>query len=163
MGSCSARAPSCIVSATAAAHRHLFGKPPRNALNLSLTNSTRTLHTARFWSEPRMPMSSKRVLIVDDDATIREMLVSVLRRRDLTVDVAGDGKEALDLLKEHRYSVVLLDLLMPNVDGFGVIDNLDSAISTPLVLVITGADRALIRPPDPQPIHRVANRSFDAE
>ena len=110
-----------------------------------------------------MPMSSKRVLIVDDDATIREMLVSVLRRRDLTVDVAGDGKEALDLLKEHRYSVVLLDLLMPNVDGFGVIDNLDSAISTPVVLVITGADRALIRKLDPQRIHGVVNKPFDAE
>ena len=110
-----------------------------------------------------MPMSSKRVLIVDDDATIREMLVSVLRRRDLTVDVAGDGKEALDLLREHRYSVVLLDLLMPNVDGFGVIDNLDSAISTPVVLVITGADRALIRKLDPQRIHGVVNKPFDAE
>ena len=110
-----------------------------------------------------MPMSSKRVLIVDDDATIREMLASVLRRRDLTVDVAGDGKEALDLLKEHRYSVVLLDLLMPNVDGFGVIDNLDSAISTPVVLVITGADRALIRKLDPQRIHGVVNKPFDAE
>ena len=110
-----------------------------------------------------MPMSSKRVLIVDDDATIREMLVSVLRRRDLIVDVAGDGQEALDLLKEHSYSVVLLDLLMPNVDGFGVIENLGSAISTPVVLVITGADRTLLRKLDPQRIHGVVNKPFDAE
>lgn len=110
-----------------------------------------------------MAMSSKRVLIVDDDATIRELLVSVLRRRDLMVDVAGDGREALDLLKENSYSVVLLDLLMPNVDGFGVIENLGSAISTPVVLVITGADRALIRQLDPQRIHGVVNKPFDAE
>ncbi len=110
-----------------------------------------------------MPAIPKRVLIVDDDATIRELLGSVLRRRDLTVDVAGDGKEALDLLREHSYSVVLLDLLMPNVDGFGVIDNIGSAISAPVVLVITGADRALIRQLDPQKIHGVVNKPFDAE
>ena len=110
-----------------------------------------------------MPAPSKRVLIVDDDATIREMLVSVLRRRDLIVDEALDGQEALDLLKENSYAVVLLDLLMPNVDGFGVIENLGSAMSSPVVLVITGADRSLIRQLDPQRIHGVVTKPFDAE
>src|SRR5260370_10916273 len=110
-----------------------------------------------------MAVSSKRVLIVDGDATIRELLVSVLRRRDLIVDEAADGLQAPDLMKENHYSVVLLDLLMPNLDGFGVIENLGSAISTPVVLVITGADRALIRQLDPQRIHGVVNKPFDAE
>jgi CheY-like chemotaxis protein len=110
-----------------------------------------------------MPMSSKRILIVDDDAATRELIGTVLRRRELTVDEAGDGVEALELLKEHRYAVVLLDLLMPNVDGFGVIENLETAISTPVVLVITGADRSLIRKLDPQRIHGVVNKPFDAE
>jgi CheY-like chemotaxis protein len=110
-----------------------------------------------------MPMSSKRILIVDDDAATRELIGTVLRRRELTVDEAEDGVEALELLKEHRYAVVLLDLLMPNVDGFGVIENLETAISTPVVLVITGADRALIRKLDPQRIHGVVNKPFDAE
>ena len=110
-----------------------------------------------------MPMSSKRILIVDDDAATRELIGTVLRRRELTVDEAEDGMEALELLKEHRYAVVLLDLLMPNVDGFGVIENLETAISTPVVLVITGADRALLRKLDPQRIHGVVNKPFDAE
>ena len=110
-----------------------------------------------------MPMSSKRILIVDDDAATRELIGSVLRRRELTVDEAEDGVEALELLKEHRYAVVLLDLLMPNVDGFGVIENLETAISTPVVLVITGADRSLIRKLDPRRIHGVVNKPFDAE
>ena len=110
-----------------------------------------------------MPMSSKRILIVDDDAATRELIGTVLRRRELTVDEAKDGVEALELLKEHRYAVVLLDLLMPNVDGFGVIENLETAISTPVVLVITGADRSLIRKLDPQRIHGVVNKPFDAE
>jgi CheY-like chemotaxis protein len=110
-----------------------------------------------------MQVSSKRVLIVDDDASIRALLGSVLRRRDLIVDEARDGMEALNLLKENSYSVVLLDLLMPKLDGFGVIENIGSAISTPVVLVITGADRALIRQLDPQKIHGVVNKPFDAE
>ena len=110
-----------------------------------------------------MPATSNRVLIVDDDASIRALLGSVLRRRDLIVDEARDGMEALNLLKENSYSVVLLDLLMPKLDGFGVIENIGSAISTPVVLVITGADRALIRQLDPQKIHGVVNKPFDAE
>jgi CheY-like chemotaxis protein len=110
-----------------------------------------------------MATSSKRVLIVDDDASIHALLGSVLRRRDLIVDEAHDGVEALNLLKENSYSVVLLDLLMPKLDGFGVIKDLGSAISTPVVLVITGADRALIRQLDPQKIHGVVNKPFDAE
>jgi CheY-like chemotaxis protein len=110
-----------------------------------------------------MNVTTKRVLIVDDDATIHELLGSVLRRRDLTVDQAVDGRQALDLLKENSYAVVLLDLLMPKVDGFGVLAELDSAISTPVVLVITGADRSLLRQLDPQKIHGVVSKPFDAE
>jgi CheY-like chemotaxis protein len=107
-----------------------------------------------------MTASAKRVLIVDDDAVIRELLGTMLRQRDLTVDEAADGREALDLLKENIYSVILLDLLMPNVDGFGVLDGLTS---TPVVLVITGADRALVKQLDPKKIHGVVRKPFDAE
>ncbi|HEY6844163.1 MAG TPA: response regulator, partial [Thermoanaerobaculia bacterium] len=74
---------------------------------------------------------TKRVLVVDDDAEIRELLASVLRRRGLTADVAADGAEALDLLRQNIYSVVLLDLLMPNIDGFAVLGELDSALAPP--------------------------------
>jgi CheY-like chemotaxis protein len=107
-----------------------------------------------------MTPAAKRVLIVDDDAVIRELLGTMLRQRDLTVDEAADGREALDLLKENIYSVVLLDLLMPNVDGFGVLDGLTS---TAVVLVITGADRALVKRLDPKKIHGVVRKPFDAE
>ena len=110
-----------------------------------------------------MPAQQRRVLVVDDDATIRALLGSVLRRRDLEVDEAADGAEALDLLRQNSYAVVLLDLLMPNVDGFGVLDELGSAISTPVVLVITGADRSLIKQLDPQRIHGVVRKPFDSE
>jgi len=110
-----------------------------------------------------MPAQQRRVLVVDDDATIRALLGSVLRRRDLEVDEAADGAEALDLLRQNSYAVVLLDLLMPNVDGFAVLDEFGSAIATPVVLVITGADRSLIKQLDPQRIHGVVRKPFDSE
>src|SRR2546430_16174490 len=83
----------------------------------------------------------KRVLIVDDDPVIRRLLVWTLQQQSLTVDEAGDGIEALALIKENQYSVILLDLLMPVLDGFGVLSALDgpSMASPPVVLVITGA------------------------
>ena len=63
----------------------------------------------------------KRALIVDDDEPIRTMLAKVVARQNLDVDTARDGAEAIERLDEDRYSVVLLDLMMPRVDGFAVL------------------------------------------
>jgi CheY-like chemotaxis protein len=104
----------------------------------------------------------KRVLVVDDDPAIRELLGSVLRRRELIVDEAEDGAEALELLKENLYSVILLDLLMPVVDGYTVIEKLDS-MSSPVVLVITGVERTALRELDSRKIHGILRKPFDAD
>jgi CheY-like chemotaxis protein len=107
----------------------------------------------------------KRVLVVDDDPAIRGLLVWTLERYSLTVDQASDGMEALALIKQHPYSVILLDLLMPRLDGFGVLTALDgpSMASPPVVLVITGADRSAIGHLDPQRIHGIVRKPFDPE
>ncbi|HEV7573188.1 MAG TPA: response regulator [Thermoanaerobaculia bacterium] len=107
----------------------------------------------------------KRVLVVDDDPVIRRLLVTTLQRHSLTVDEAGDGAQALALIKEHQYAVILLDLLMPLLDGFGVLKSLDgpSMASPPVVLVITGADRGAVDHLDPQRIHGIVRKPFDPE
>jgi CheY-like chemotaxis protein len=106
----------------------------------------------------------KRVLIVDDDAVIRELLLSALQGYALVVDVACDGREALALIKEHQYAVILLDLLMPVLDGFGVLDGLGSDMtSPPVVLVITGADRSEIAKLDPRRVHGIMKKPFDQD
>jgi two-component system chemotaxis response regulator CheY len=64
------------------------------------------------------------VLVVDDDESIRTLLRKVLERERFGVDLARDGVEAIDRLDASRYDAVLLDLMMPRVDGFGVIDHL---------------------------------------
>jgi CheY-like chemotaxis protein len=106
----------------------------------------------------------KRVLIVDDDPVIRQLLQRVLQRRTLIVDEARDGSEALSLIQQHSYSVILLDLIMPVLDGFAVLDALEAAKRpSPVVLVITGADRSQIRDLDPRRIHGVVRKPFDPE
>jgi len=107
----------------------------------------------------------KRVLVVDDDADIRAMLGFALQCHALTVDEACDGNEALALMKDHQYAVVILDLLMPNLDGAGVLDamNRPDLAPPPVVLVITGAERSEIARLDPRRIHGVMRKPFDPE
>jgi CheY-like chemotaxis protein len=105
----------------------------------------------------------KRVLVVDDNSEIRELLGSVLRQRSLTVDEARDGREAIELLREHDYAVVILDLIMPAADGFMVIEALkeERLAGSPVVLVVSGADRAVIEQLDAQLIHGIIRKPFD--
>jgi CheY-like chemotaxis protein len=81
----------------------------------------------------------KRILIVDDDDAIRALVMTVLRRRGFPVDSARNGVEALELLASCRYSLVVLDLMMPRMNGYEVLDHFSGMPSTtrPLVLVLT--------------------------
>jgi CheY-like chemotaxis protein len=65
------------------------------------------------------------LLIVDDDASAREIYVELLRPLCSHIDEAGDGEQALAMLREQRYSAVVMDLHMPTVDGLAVLDALD--------------------------------------
>jgi CheY-like chemotaxis protein len=64
------------------------------------------------------------ILIVDDDPTIRKMLVEVLSLEGYPTETAVNGREALEMLAKSGPRLVLLDLLMPEVDGRGVISQL---------------------------------------
>jgi CheY-like chemotaxis protein len=105
----------------------------------------------------------KRVLVVDDDAGIRGLLCTVLRGRGLSVDDAQDGQEALDLIATRQYGVVVLDLLMPVIDGFVVVEKLALLAAPPVVLVITGADHGVVQMLDPRAVHGIVRKPFDAE
>jgi CheY-like chemotaxis protein len=64
------------------------------------------------------------VLIVDDDPAIRKMLVEVLSLEGYPTETADNGRQALEMLAKSGPRLVLLDLLMPEVDGRGVINQL---------------------------------------
>jgi DNA-binding response OmpR family regulator len=66
----------------------------------------------------------KRALVVDDDDPIRTMLAKVVERQNLLVDTARDGAEAIERLDRDGYDLVVLDLMMPRVDGYGVLKHM---------------------------------------
>jgi CheY-like chemotaxis protein len=103
----------------------------------------------------------RRILVVDDDAVVRHLLVAALRQHALFIDEATDGSEAIELLREHRYSVVLLDLMMPNINGFGVLDAIHDVTEPPVVLVVSGADRRVLEQLDSARIHGIIKKPFD--
>jgi CheY-like chemotaxis protein len=73
-----------------------------------------------------LPYSGRKILVVDDDDSIRLMVERVLRRENYEVESARDGFEAIEKLGRNDYFAILLDLMMPRIDGFGVLDYLET-------------------------------------
>lgn len=73
---------------------------------------------------------SPTILIVDDDPSIRKMLVEVLSLEGYPTETATNGQEALDMLAKSAPRIILLDLQMPVLDGRGVMMQLDDNPST---------------------------------
>jgi CheY-like chemotaxis protein len=63
----------------------------------------------------------KKALVVNDDVAIRILVTKILGRHGFAVDAVPDGAAAIERLTQHEYAVVVLDLMMPRIDGFGVI------------------------------------------
>ena len=78
------------------------------------------------------------ILVVDDSAMSRKLVVKALPTEwDVEVHQAGNGQEALDVYKSCRAQVMLLDLTMPVMDGFEVLESLQREGLKPLVIVIS--------------------------
>ncbi len=73
----------------------------------------------------RRPRFMTKVLIVDDDDEIRYLLQDMLQEEGFEVDTARDGREALNILQRESGWVVLLDIMMPNIDGREVLRQLE--------------------------------------
>ena len=73
----------------------------------------------------------KRILIVEDDPDILEMLSSWLSEAGFAAAEAQDGIEAIDKFAKGQYDIVLLDLMLPKIDGFGVCEWIRKALGRP--------------------------------
>lgn len=105
----------------------------------------------------------KRILIVDDDDPIRLLLLTVLRKRGYRVDTARNGEEAIERSRQCRYSIVLLDLMMPRMSGYEFLDRIESwpQDRRPLVLVLTAGSEP--RDLNPQIVAGTIRKPFDIE
>lgn len=104
-----------------------------------------------------------RVLVADDDQSIRQLVCTIVRREGLDVDCVADGAEAIEKLMTHEYAVILLDLMMPRVDGFGVIEYLKNNPPShkPVILVITAYADQRFKEVDPDVVAGVIRKPFE--
>lgn len=82
-----------------------------------------------------------RVLVVDDSERVRNTLATGLRSRGFAVETAADGAEALAFLNGLPFDLVVLDLMMPRVDGVQVLQSLKSRSAKPRILVLSARDQ----------------------
>jgi DNA-binding response OmpR family regulator len=75
--------------------------------------------------EQRAGETQKRMLVVDDDAMSAELVAVFGRRIGMAVDITKNGREGIERIVNANYDAVVLDLLMPGIDGFGVLEYLD--------------------------------------
>lgn len=85
-----------------------------------------------------------RVLVVDDEPSIRLLVTRALAKKGFEVDSATDGEEALSKLARHDYDLLVLDLMMPRVDGLSVIEGLSQNDAAPKVLIMTAASPTIL-------------------
>ena len=83
-----------------------------------------------------MAESSKSILLVDDDLTLHEMYAEGLRAEGFTVDTAKDGEEALQKATETKPNIVLLDVMMPKINGLDVLKKMREQEGTKNIPVI---------------------------
>ncbi len=83
----------------------------------------------------------KDILIVEDNKELAQLLSDFLVRENYTVDVADSGDKALYLFKEHGARLIILDVMLPGIDGFAVCKKMRESYDTPILIVSAKIDK----------------------
>src|SRR5688572_693088 len=106
-------------------------------------------------------MAEKCALVVDDDGAIRRLLVTALSREGIALDEAADGLVAMERLHTKKYDVVLLDMMMPKMNGVEVLAQMErEQINTPVIVISAASDRYLGTIESPL-VTKVLRKPFD--
>ena len=107
------------------------------------------------------PLQPCRALIVEDDPGIRRLVQKVLQRNGIEIDTAPDGKIAIEKIRNGRYSVIVLDLMLPEASGYEIIEFIKrSGTLTPVAVVSAVSQQALTKL-DPDVVKLVISKPFD--
>jgi CheY-like chemotaxis protein len=104
------------------------------------------------------------VLVIDDDAGIRGLLATLTRQAGCIVDTAANGFEALQKMRTHDYDLMLLDLMLPMMSGYDVVEQMKKMESRPAVIVVTAIhdDDAMERL-DGRVVSSILRKPFDVD
>ena len=105
----------------------------------------------------------EKVLIADDDPALRGLLRLVARRAGFEVDVASNGSEALEKIRDNEYLIAVIDLMMPRVSGYEVIERLAEMDRRPGVVVVTAMNDAHIPRLNSEVVQSILRKPFDIE
>lgn len=112
---------------------------------------------------PVVPQPKYRALVVEDDPAIRRLVEKLLRRSRVEIDTASDGRTAIQKLRDVRYSVIVLDLMVPEVNGFELIEFLkQEQMNVPVAVVSAVSQQALTRL-DLDIVKLVISKPFDVD
>ena len=81
-----------------------------------------------------------RILVIEDEPKVARFLERGLRQQAYAVDVAGNGEDGLQLAGDHEYDLIVLDVMLPGRDGFGVLRELRAWRQATRVLMLTARD-----------------------
>lgn len=80
-------------------------------------------------------MNKHNILIVEDDKEIRDLVIRYLEKNDYNVHSAVDGMKALELINSEEYQLIILDLMIPQLNGYSVLNNLRKEKNTPVLIL----------------------------
>jgi DNA-binding response OmpR family regulator len=104
-----------------------------------------------------------RALIVEDDPAIRKLLQKILLRSGIDIDTVQDGRHAIEKISNGDYSVIVLDLMVPEVNGFEIIEYVKAnKIDVPIAVVSAVSQQALTRL-DLDVVKLVITKPFDVD
>lgn len=112
----------------------------------------------------RIQGEGRRILVIDDDLAIRVLLQAVLKRLAFDVVLAEDGEVGLELVAEAPFDLVLLDLMMPKVNGYEFIERVRTAEGDrPHIIVFTAAGQRGVARIPPNTVCASILKPFDLE
>ncbi|SES81374.1 two-component system, OmpR family, response regulator ResD [Oceanobacillus limi] len=86
--------------------------------------------------------TNAKILVVDDEERIRRLIRMYLEREDFTIEEASNGTDALELALNNDYDVILLDIMMPEMDGIEVCQELRKEKDTPVIMLTAKGEEA---------------------
>ncbi|MBW3670117.1 MAG: response regulator [Acidobacteria bacterium] len=90
-----------------------------------------------------MPEQTNQILVIDDDPVIRRLIVTVAREAGYPTSEVSDGAEALEMIEAGDFKLLILDLMLPGLSGYDVLDRLEPGFGCSVIIVTAGDDHDL--------------------